>query len=117
MSDTDKQTLIDLYEILIIKNLRGFSNLIDVRIKSIQIQVQRGFNLSLALDGFSLRKTSYFCVNLKIKRASRRCYIVDKQLAASRLFFFFENCASNKFILNSFFCDEQLLENEEKRFW
>ena len=88
MSDTDKQTLIDLYEILIIKNLRGSSNLIDVRIKSIQIQVQRGFNLSLALDSFSLRKTSYFCVNLKIKRASRRCYIVDKLLAASRLFFF-----------------------------
>lgn len=116
MSDTDKQTLIDLYEILIIKNLRGFSNLIDVRIKSIQIQVQRGFNLSLALDGFSLRKTSYFCVNLKIKRASRRC---GKTISSFQtIFFFFENCASNKeFILNSFFCAEQLLENEEKRFW
>ena len=48
MSDTDKQTLIDLYEILIIKNFRGSSNLIDVRIESMQIQVQRGFNLSLA---------------------------------------------------------------------
>ena len=30
MSDTDKQILIDLYEILIVKNLRGSSNLLGV---------------------------------------------------------------------------------------
>ena len=35
MSNTDKQTLIDPYEIFVIKNLRGSSNLLDVRIKSI----------------------------------------------------------------------------------
>ena len=34
MSDTDKRTLIDLYEISIAKNLKqGSSNLLDVRIK------------------------------------------------------------------------------------
>ena len=35
MSDTDEQTLSDLCEILIVKNLRGSSNLLDVRVKSI----------------------------------------------------------------------------------
>ena len=35
MSDTDEQILSDLYEILIVKNLRGSSKLLDVRVKSI----------------------------------------------------------------------------------
>ena len=37
MSDTDKQALADLYEILIVKNLQGSSNLLDVNMLAFKI--------------------------------------------------------------------------------
>ena len=45
MSDTNKQKLIELY----VKNLRGSSNLVDVRIKLIIIVASAWFKILLSL--------------------------------------------------------------------